>query len=396
MHILFVPLVGHAGPSDWLLAASAVLIIGDLFAHWDIHWRASRKARPDLAEAEVVSRLQHAKEHAPAIHARLAAKQEPPWFEPCSKSLAIDDAEAEQLQASYHSSVTRCIAVLSTGVIILAVNEIAIKGWWSQLYGPAKTFVTLFELVATVYAIGFFFWARHTNALFVRKRAIVESLRSWLHLALLFPLEQGRTVEDAFESEKAYAHSIIIDTPAAYWAELARKCTSLGLRPDLAPASLAYYLAARPVGQLGYFMKAQGRIHASHLQRERTMIALYAISVLLAIYKALALFTDWLPARITPTAPGLDWLSTALLAVMVLSAAATSALISRNERSLLHAYHSRERRIGKWFAEAMPVLAMGDPAAITGEVLEFEEIMLNDLLDFMHITSRDIIEVPGL
>src|SRR5437016_5550691 len=84
-----------------------------------------------------------------------------------------------------------------------------------------------------------------------------------------------------------------------------------------------------------------------------------------------------------------------LLAVMVLSAAATSSLISRNERSLLHSYHAQERRIRKWFEMFAVISGSADKKQLVETILSFEDIMLNDLLDFIHITSRDVIETPG-
>jgi hypothetical protein len=90
-----------------------------------------------------------------------------------------------------------------------------------------------------------------------------------------------------------------------------------------------------------------------------------------------------------------DWISAALLVVMVLSAAATNAYISRNERSLMHSYHAQERRIRTWFESFAATSAGGAAGHDTLDaVLAFEEIMLNDLLDFIHITSRDVIEAP--
>ena len=275
--------------------------------------------------------------------------------------------------------------------------------------------------------MGCFIAARYANRAFVIKRSFIETLRAWIHLALVFPLERSGDVFAAYQARKqeiakrfwgrtrAAPQEAAADTnnrpdkheAAIYkrvegcWTEMHRECRAAGLRQQpSSPADVGFYLKERPLEQLKFFITAQGRIHDGQRSREGLMAVLYFASVVLAMLKALNVFRSDLPAPIFApiefaTLVPVDWISTALLVVMVLSAAATNAFISRNERSLLHSYHAQERRIKKWF-ESFAVTAGG---AASGQqaldtVLAFEEIMLNELLDFIHITSRDVIEVP--
>jgi hypothetical protein len=172
------------------------------------------------------------------------------------------------------------------------------------------------------------------------------------------------------------------------------------VRPELTVAEAGFYLKERPVEQLNYFSKAQQRIHEGQQKREYLMLGLYLISVLLAMLKTLNVFNPELPLMLNSignmaSRVPLDWISTALLGLMAISAAVTNALVSRNDRSLLHSYHAQERRIRRWFETVAAASNNGDLAMTADSILNFEDIMLNELLDFIHITSRDVIEMPG-
>ena len=319
--------------------------------------------------------------------------------------------EADRLQKRYHSCVGRCFAVLSVGIIIMCVSVIVFRDDYTL-----KKFATQFDLIATVYALFCFVIARFVNQAFVMQRAFVESMRAWLHLAVLFPLERSRDMITAYRSEKEAAKKQLVAerprTPKAalgilshhgvhgenaiyprieeFWGGIMASCRSIGRRTPASAAALGFYLKERPLFQLRYFVKAQTRIHEGQREREWFVLSLYVVSVLLAVLKTISVFRPdfhYLPAP--------DWISMALLVVMVVSAATTNALISRNERSLLHSYHSQERRIKNWFDHMAKHSSDVSSSQSVEAILAFEDLMLNELLDFAHITSRDVIEAPG-
>jgi hypothetical protein len=136
------------------------------------------------------------------------------------------------------------------------------------------------------------------------------------------------------------------------------------------------------------------------------MVLLYFASVVLAIAEALLTFKDkaWPPLRayIDGFVPGihLDWITMGLLGVLVLSTALTSLYLSRNDRSLLHRYHSQERRIRLWLRDFQALYSAGGVSSqnqnsITRSILAFEELMIDEHLDWIHITSRDVIAIGG-
>ncbi len=403
----------------FILAAIGVLVVGAVAARLDRHWRERRRrrARQHQAELDPMAEIRAT----PALTDMVGLALEPPWFQACEDDRRREDDEAVRLQSLYHSCVARCIGVLSVGVVIICLSIIVYRdiGW-------LKKFATDFDLLATVYALVFFFRARFVNDKFVITRSFVETLRAWTHLAIVFPLERAGDAIAAYQARKKEIAARYRDRTGAAppkdagsdaghrpdkreapiyrrveacWTELHDECRAVGLRSPASSAELGFYLKKRPLGQLEFFITAQGRIHAGQRSRERLMTVLYVASVLLAVLKALSVFKAELPTAVMAhiefaTVAPVDWISTALLVVMVLSAAATSAYVSRNERSLLHSYHAQERRIKKWFEDFAAAAGTGGGRYAPGALLAFEEILLNDLLDFIHITSRDVIEVP--
>jgi hypothetical protein len=407
----------------FIQAAIAVLLVGSAAARFDRRRRERREARArerrvaidPIAELPVPSR--------PTVLLNQARK--PEWFQACEEDRKKEDDEAKRYQRRYRSCVASSVGALGFGVVIMCLSIVIYRETeW------LKKFATHFDLLATFYALGCFVVARVANRAFVITRSFVETLRAWINLALIFPLEGSGDVFAAYKAKKAEiekrywarrnaaasqdARGGTTDRPdkrevpiytrvERCWTEIHGECLAAGLRRTSSSADLGFYLKARPLGQLEFFITAQGRLYQGQRSREGLMTVLYVVSVVLAILKALSVFKGDFMASLPvllmapvdyATAMHVDWISTALLVVMVLSAAATNAYISRNERSLLHSYHAQERRIRAWF-ETFAATSGGAAGPHTVDtVIAFEEIMLNDLLDFIHITSRDVIEVP--
>lgn len=400
-----------------LAALASVVVIGNGAAWWDGRRRQSRyKPVNDLPTLCLPAGASHT--FADAI----AAATRPGWFEACGKGIEVEDKSAASLQRRYHSSVTQCIWVLGFGFIVTCLSSIAIRNDLNLEHYAAG-----YDFMATIYALFCFLRARHINRNFVRQRCLVEILRAWVPLAIVFPLEKAKAIDVAFQAVLAEVQAMLRhasfklaepshDVSAAsletsvtqihgcierYWRQLEDQCRSLGFRPGIGAADIGLYLRERPCDQLRFFMRAQRRLQEGQHGREIVMLLLYAFSVLLALVKILAVFRSELPAPVSlagemASAVPIDWISAALLAVLVLSAATTNALVSRNERSLLHSYYAQERRIRRWFDAVFAQSLKSGTLLDARLVLEFEEIMFNELLDFVHITSRDIIEVPGI
>jgi len=407
-------------PGLLILSAIGVLVVGEVSAWLDRHWRGQRRRRANQrhAERDPMEEVRPTQ----ALKDMIGLALEPPWYQACDADRKKADNEAARLQSRYHSCVARCIGVLSVGVVIICLSIIVYRdvGW-------LKKFATCFDLIAALYALGFFLLARIVNNKFVITRAFVETLRAWIHLAIVFPLERTGDVAAAYQAKKKEIaarywtrdgaappkdggsdasrppdkrEAPIYQRVLHSWNELHEECRKVGLRGNPpSSAEIGFYLKKRTLGQLGFFITAQGRINAGQKSREWLMTVLYVASIILAVLKAVRVFEAELPSAVMgqiefATAMSVDWISTALLIVMVLSAAATNAYVSRNERSLLHSYHAQERRIKKWFEGFAAAAGNGGGRYAPDTMLSFEDIMLNDLLDFIHITSRDVIEVP--
>ncbi len=413
----------EAWATSWLglliLSAIGVLVVGEVSGRLDRYWRDQRRRRANRLHAmrDPMKEVRAT----PALTNMMELALEPPWYQACEVDRKKEDDKAVRLQSRYHSCVARCIGVLSVGIVIICLSIIVYRdvGW-------LKKFATYFDLIATVYALVFFFSARIVNDRFAITRSFVETLRAWIHLAIVFPLEKAGDVAAAYQAKKKEIaarywdrkgagppkdagsdashrpdrrETLIYQRVEKCWTEIHDECRAMGVRSPPSSAEIGFYLKKRPLGQLGFFITAQGRINAGQKSREWLMTVLYIASIILAVLKALSVFEAELPKAVMghiefTTAMSVDWISTALLVVMVLSAAATNAYISRNERSLLHSYHAQERRIKKWFEGFAAAAGNGGGRYAPDAMLSFEDIMLNDLLDFIHITSRDVIEVP--
>jgi hypothetical protein len=81
----------------------------------------------------------------------------------------------------------------------------------------------------------------------------------------------------------------------------------------------------------------------------------------------------------------------------------TAYYVNLNARSLIHRYNTQERRITQWLEEFNGLWSFAnlpsarlDAAAkadICARILQFEDVMIEELIDWTHITSHDTIEL---
>jgi hypothetical protein len=200
-----------------------------------------------------------------------------------------------------------------------------------------------------------------------------------------------------------------------------------------------FYMRRRPIRQLAWFRVAQLRVQRAASHRDATMAGLFAVSIALAAFK-LILVGHGAADNVEPVStPSGDWaidaVSLGLLLATALSAALTTLYLSRNDRSLLHRYAAQERRIEDWLygvlnksegpdggrvAPASSALGESDgrkfhrepdPMRISAhasemtqapanhrlheQVLEFEALMIDELIDWIHISTHDALELAA-
>jgi hypothetical protein len=184
-----------SGSILFIAACASVVLVGIASAWNDQHFRSRRyrraKQRHSIVETEAAL-----PESAPLATA-LEKAQAPDWFHGCQNDINVEHERAVRLQKMYHSCVAQCIAVLSIGVIVTCLHAIALRS-----NEDLEKFATHYDLIATLYALIFFILARVANRKFVKQRSFVEFLRAWMHLAIIFPLERFRGVDDAYRIEK--------------------------------------------------------------------------------------------------------------------------------------------------------------------------------------------------
>ena len=122
--------------------------------------------------------------------------------------------------------------------------------------------------------------------------------------------------------------------------------------------------------------------------------SLYILTALLAVAKHISFLYGW---------HWQQYLVPLLLIVTGMSATMTAYYINQNSRSLIHRYNTQERFIAAWLVAfnerwkfgSLPSLPIDSVAknAIRDQILNFENMMIEELIDWVHITSHDAIEL---
>jgi hypothetical protein len=163
---------------------------------------------------------------------------------------------------------------------------------------------------------------------------------------------------------------------------------------DLTADAVLVYLERRVRRQLGWFTDSKARLEHTAERRKGVLLVLYVLTVAIALFKHVSfLYGQHWHAYLLPL----------LLVVTGLSAAMTAYYINQNSRSLIHRYNAQQRFITAWlrtfnqswkFAD-LPSLTMDTAAknAMRVQILRFEDMMIEELIDWTHITSHDAIEL---
>jgi hypothetical protein len=350
--------------------------------------------------------------------------------------------EANLVQGLYHTRVARCVSCLGLALAILGLSLTVFHGsaWFEEFAAAA-------EVVALGLALYHWWSARNANGLWVATRTKVEFLRQWTFLQAFLATGGADGAGQASREAAAKAAEIdeaLLSAPShGWWQWIARLLRPPGASHlsktleervqghwdkvraayaampaaagEVARADLHLYLRRRPVRQLAWFGLAHKRLHRSSRLREDLMARLFLLSAGLAVGKlALVAWHGWgrssggavqaasggggVSFVDLPTAISL--VALALLAATTVSAAAASIYLSRNDRSLMHRYAFQQRRIRSWLKRVAGGQSAGSSAAgsvpwsrFRDDVLEFEDIMVEELIDWIHISAHDALEL---
>jgi hypothetical protein len=271
----------------------------------------------------------------------------------------------------------------------------------------AHTFAAAFEAAAFMLVVLHFGAGKTQRLRWLAKRTQVEFLRVW-H-AVEFPLTGLRdsTLQRSFDDVRAEVVGAISDgfdprvTALAYGkryiAEIKARIVAM---PALPREAVLYYVERRPIRQARWFQSAQYRLEGGHKTRGIVLFWLFVLAIVCAVGKFLLIaFAD--DAGIFPH--GLEFL---LLLAIGASSATTALMVGQNGRSLSHQYRRQLRDIERWLSANTWLLqrASASTAPLTGDdkdkfakaVEEFELLMLHELLDWIHATEEDSMELSAV
>jgi hypothetical protein len=347
-----------------LLPALVLVVLATEVLAWLVRWRRrsgyGKPFKRDEATAIQAVRGTYA--------LQFPAPPVPAWFTDGERLIRRTGNEAASRQDLYHTAVSRCFIALMLAALLIALSSFIIKD------KEFKRFVAAFDLAAVVYALVCVLWARWSVAAWVTARIKTELLRSQLHLNLIFPLAEPSTEAVAMAQEHELAKAAErIGKPRPWWTrrshvgepsdqtlrkvliptrdlaeELLKRARLAKARPDLGEQEARIYLLERPLAQIGYFSASQHRIHHREEARGHWMLALYLVTILVALAKVAHEFKPQLgplqPLVDAAAAMNVDTLTAVFIGLLVLSATATSIVVSNNERSLRHTPIARRRR----------------------------------------------------
>ena len=332
---------------------------------------------------------------------------------------------AVKLQNIYHGKVARCVSCLAIAILALGLSLTVFHG-----NKPMKVFSASVDVAALLLSFWYWWQALSANHRWVATRTKTELLRQ---AGLIEPLLQPHStvapadaaaalftrkarqidaevirpgpkswldqVRDLFRHKEA-----LDDRTSEYWGAERQRLAAATNAAQLDPQDLVLYLRRRPVRQLAWFRLAQQRLHGSGRRRAMLLAGLYGLAAGLAGLKAAMtnsrqVAADAITASAIEPSVAADLVAFVLLATTVLSATLTALYLSRNDRSLMHRYATQERRIEDWlravttFGAAAVTLKAASPAQFGPDVLKFEDIMVEELIDWIRISTHDTIEL---
>jgi hypothetical protein len=317
---------------------------------------------------------------------------------------------ANEAQTTYHNSVVRSVGCLVLGFLGLVIGTIPQQDWPRALavhHELIESTLTWLDAIAIISVLVLFLYARRTGQRWIAARTGVELLRQYQYLNFIFPdanvAPDANEVKTRFDieaskiRERVEKGSIaeIVSRTERFWSERKVEIKTRALKDsDIQPDALQTYLQRRARRQLGWFTDSKARLEHIGERRTTILLTLYGIAALLVVMKLLFFICSG-------HSPG--YLLPPLLIVTGMSAAMTAYYINQNTRSVIHRYRTQQRQIIEWLTAFndrwkladLPSLRL-DAASkkeVSARIIEFENLMVEELIDWIHITSYDAIEL---
>ena len=326
-----------------------------------------------------------------------------------SLSSSLDKAHraANAAQTNYYNAVVRSAACLVLAFLALAFGTLRQEDWHERLdWESVELLLNWVDVIAIVFVLILFFYGHTACQIWITTRVHAELLRQFQFLCMVFPNAISprpgdlKTQFDVEADEVAArvqdgSNTAIVARIERFWSTRKASIERYMLtEADFTADALLVYLKRRVRRQLGWFIDSKARLERIAEGRGTVLQILYWITAGLAVTK-LVLFAC---ARHSPA-----YLLPLLLIITGMSAAMTAYYINQNSRSLVHRYNTQQRFITGWLMRfnerwnftSLPSLTI-DAAAkndMRAEILHFEDLMIEELIDWIHITSHDAIEL---
>ena len=329
-----------------------------------------------------------------------------------SRSVDKIHQAANAAQTSYHNAVVRSAGCLAVAFIALVLGALPEEDWQSSggpLLDPqlVEHVLTWVDAIAIILVLILYLYAGSANRRWIAARAGAEFLRQYQFLNVVFPgASPGPRIDEDESQFDLEANAVktrvqdgsisdIISRIERFWSARKALIENRALEEfDIPPDALLVYLQRRVRRQLGWFADSKARLEHIAERRKIALLWLYGLAAAVALVKLfLFLCSGRSPACLLPV----------LLIMTGMSGVMTAYYINQNARSLIHRYNTQQRRIAKWLRDfgkrwsfaGLPSLNM-DAAAkteICACILQFEDLMIEELIDWTHITSHDAIEL---
>jgi len=315
---------------------------------------------------------------------------------------------ASATQTTYYNAVVRSAGCLVLAFLALAFSTLRPEDWPAWLHWPSvELLLNWVDVVAILFVLILFLYGRTASRPWLADRAGTELLRQYQFLSVVFPgVISPLPADDTkaqFDIEANMVAARVLDGSITdivtrierIWSTRQASIESRTLtEADLTADAVLVYLQRRVRRQLGWFTDSKARLEHVAKRRSFVLLGLYWATAGLAVFKhVLFLYGGHSQAYLLPP----------LLIVTGMSAAMTAYYINQNSRSLIHRYNTQQRFITAWLVAfnqrwnfaTLPSLTV-DPVAkndMRAQILRFEDLMIEELIDWIHITSHDAIEL---
>jgi hypothetical protein len=300
-------------------------------------------------------------------------------------------------QERYHAAVAGWATSLLVAFTAVALSVTLIK------HDDDKTLLAWIDVVALFVAFGAFYVGRAANRRWIDARISAELLRQSAFLSIVFPHgteSGGQAAQATFDATEPQTQSELAKSIRKIWDKRrnAFDMRELG-EQDLTPEAVRTIIERRGQRQFFWFLNSRERLERAEERRTWTLLGLYIVAAALAALKVGNHYRD-APFGETVT----HALSFVLLMTTGIAAAATGLYFSQNSRSLMHRYRTQQTQIEAWLTavrallpgeadRSETVLTLEKKQAIRMAILEFETLMIEELVDWVYITRHDAIEI---